>query len=356
MKTRDGAGAEAALSRLEDGTLSESDARDWLGDTDDRWRAVGTRTLHRDDDRKQRQAAFLDPSPRVRRSAIAAATRANDAADLDPLMEVARVDPDLLLRNHAIRAMSSIIRSFGDEGKARASEYAVRLRDLWTAGDDALREDVAVAWALSPVWENGGREALRVTIGNGKGAGAIGAAGVVARSRRDDPELAGSANALLARTIESGSYRERLQALAMTRADGPQLEAIRKAAKDEDREIRIPALARLLESPSDHDAAMKELEAIASFGVKGSPTASSDDGHAREVAVRARQALASAGDVRIQAWIEEDLAASEPERKTRAASALAAMGRSARAAPLLADGDASVRTRAACTMIVAARR
>ncbi len=356
MKKRDGAGAEAALSRLEDGKLGEGTARDWLGDADDRWRAVGTRTLHRDEDRKARQAALVDPSPRVRRSAIRAAAMANDAADLDLLMETARVDPDLLLRNEALRASSAIVRGLGDSGRARAAELAVRLRDLWTSGDDAIREDVAVAWALSPVWENGGREALRVTIASGKGAGAIQAAGVIVRSRRDDAELAASASAVLARTIEGGSYRERLQALAIARLDSPQIDAIRKAAKDDDREIRIAALARLLDSKPDHDAAAKELETFAGFGVKGSATAGSDDARARQLASQARYALASAGYLRIQAWIEEDLAAPDPTRRTQAAAALAAMGRSARAAPLLADADPSVRTRAACTMIVAARR
>src|SRR5690606_21134297 len=67
MKKRDGAGAEAALSRLEDGKLSDGDARAWLDDPDDRWRAVAARTLHRRDDRARRQAGILDPSPRVRR-------------------------------------------------------------------------------------------------------------------------------------------------------------------------------------------------------------------------------------------------------------------------------------------------
>lgn len=356
MKKKDGAGAEAALALYEDGKLADGDARDWLGAQDDRWRAVGTRTLHRDDDRKQRHAALVDPSPRVRRSAIAAAMKANDPADLDPLIEVARVDPDLLLRNHAIRASGSIVRALGDGGKARAAELAVRLRDLYTSGDDAVREDVAVAWALSPVWENGGREALRATIGDGKGPGAIAAAGVVSRTRHDEGELAPSADALLARTIEGGSYRERLHALAVGRLDGVQLEAIRKAAKEEDREIRIAALARLVHTKTDRDAATKELTAMASFGVRGSPTAASDDGHAREIASRARFALANAGDLRVQAWIEEDLAANDPNKRTQAASALAALGRSARGAPLLADPDPSVRTRAACTLIVAARR
>jgi hypothetical protein len=356
MKKKDAAGAEAALALYEDGKLSEGSARDFLGEQDDRWRAVGTMTLRRDEDRKARHAALVDPSPRVRRSAIAASSKANDAADLDPLMEVARVDPDLLLRNHAIRASGAIVRGLGDSGKARAAELAVKLRDIWTSGDDAVREDIAVAWALTPVWENGGREALRATIGDGKGPGAIAAAGVVSRTRQDDTELAASANALLARTIEGGSYRERLHALAVGRLDGSQLDAIRKAAKEEDREIRIAALARLLHAKTDRDASIKELTALASFGTKGSPTANSDDGHSREIASRARFALANAGELRVQAWIEEDLAATDPNRRAQSASALAALGRSARGAPLLADVDASVRTRAACTLIVAARR
>ncbi|GAC1543783.1 MAG: hypothetical protein NVS3B10_07970 [Polyangiales bacterium] len=357
MKTHDGAGAEAALARLEDGRLSDGSARDFLADADDRWRAVGTRTLHRDDDRKRRQQAILDPSPRVRRSAIRAAGEARDAADLDLLFETARVDPELLLRNEALRAMSQILR--GDAANARAAEHVNRLRDLWTSGDDAIREDIAVAWALSPVFESGGREALRVEIARSRGPGAIAAAGVVLRTAPKDAELTSSASALLARTITEGSGRDRLHALALARPNGgtaAELEAIRKVAKDEDLDVKVPALARLLDSKADHDAALKELEAIAGRGVTTRSGPPSDDGHIREAAARARLALAQAGDLRIQAWIEQDLGSSEPNRRLGAASALAALGRSARAVMLLADPDASVRTRAACTMLVASRR
>jgi hypothetical protein len=70
---------------------------------------------------------------------------------------------------------------------------------------------------------------------------------------------------------------------------------------------------------------------------------------------RARFALAAAGDVRIQAWLERDLTSPDPSERLSAANALGAMGRSARGAPLLADPDASVRTRAACTLILAVR-
>jgi hypothetical protein len=147
-----------------------------------------------------------------------------------------------------------------------------------------------------------------------------------------------------------------MHALAVARTSGLELEAIKKAAKEEDLDVRVPALARLLDSKPDHDAALKELETIAGQGVTTKNGPPSDDARVREAASRARLALAYAGDLRIQAWIEQDLVASEPNRRLGAASALAALGRPARAVMLLTDPDASVRTRAACTMLVASRR
>lgn len=353
MRTRDGAGAEAALSRLEDGKLSDGDARDWLDDPDDRWRAVATRTLHRSADRKKRQAAILDPSPRIRRSAIRAAADAHDGADLDLLFETARIDPDLLLRNEALRSTSAIVRELGTTARARAAELAVKLRDLWTAGDDALKEDIAVAWALEPVYANGGREALRVTLADGAGPGAIAAAGAVLRSSRKDAELGTSARGLLARTIGEGSRRDRLHAVVVAAPEGPMLDALRKAAAEEDREIAIAALARLLESEADRDHAKSELLAIA--GQDAATGASTNGARLETNAVRARHVLAAAGELRVQAWIERDLASTDVQRKTSAAGSLAALGRAGRAAPLLADPDPTIRTRVACTILTAAR-
>jgi hypothetical protein len=352
MKRRDAAGAEAALALFDDGKLSRSAARRLLGDEDDRWRALGVRTLVGEEDRQRRQDAIVDPSPRVRRSAVRASAEAKDAADLDILLETARVDPEPIVRNEAIRATSAILRGLGDEAGPHASAVAVRLRDLWTSGDDAVREDVAVAWALKPVFDSGGREALRLTLASERGPGAIAAAGVVQRTAKSDPELSASAEAVLARTIDEGSRRDRLHAIAVARAEGTLLEALRRAAKDDDLEIRVPALGRLVDSPPDQRAALGALVAVAGYGVRGP----SDDPRRSEHAARARLALAYAGELRVQAWIEKDLASPEPARRVGAATALAALGRAARAAPLLADPEASVRTRAACTMLVAARR
>jgi hypothetical protein len=52
--------------------------------------------------------------------------------------------------------------------------------------------------------------------------------------------------------------------------------------------------------------------------------------------------------------MEDALKIDDANQKLAAASALALLGRSARAAPLLADDDVSVRTRAACTVILGA--
>jgi hypothetical protein len=69
----------------------------------------------------------------------------------------------------------------------------------------------------------------------------------------------------------------------------------------------------------------------------------------------ARLLLAQAGDIRVQAWVENDLTSPEADTRVGAARALAMLGRAARAAPLLADADPSVRTRAACAILTASR-
>jgi HEAT repeat protein len=155
--------------------------------------------------------------------------------------------------------------------------------------------------------------------------------------------MLGIALGVLARTIDGGSRAEKLQALAEAPLDArttqPLLPHFEQASTDGDLEVRVSALSRLAERGTA--SAVAQLEALAQ---PGSPVAS-----------RARFALAETGDRRIQAWIEQDLVAEQPESRVLAANALATLGLAARAAPLLADSDASVRLRAACTIVAAAR-
>ena len=331
MRTHDAIGAEAALARIEGRGLSPEDARIFATDPDASWHAVGARALVRPEDRANRLLALLDPDPRVRRQAARAAHDAADGADLDALAEAARLDPEPIVRTEAVRAMAVL---------PPTPRNAILLRDLWNGGDDGLRQDIARAWSSPSIWAVGGREALRILIASEDGPGAIEGAAAVLRRREDaDTEMAQAAAALLVRAIESGSRRERLQALAQTPLDRNELVAsVKGAASDDDAEVRVAALARL--APFDA-ARVRELEVLAQ---PGSP-----------VGAQARFALAGVGDRRVQAWIEQDLASSTPEERLGAATALAAMRVPARAAALLADGDASVRLRAACTILMAAR-
>lgn len=351
-KVRDVAGAEAALARFEDGQISARTAREWLRDADDAWRGIAVRTLVEEGDGDLRRKSMLDPSPRVRRGAMSASARARDPGDLDVLAESARVDPEPMVRSDAVRALAELAGKRGPGAKPtpQADAIVTRFRDLWTSGDDAIREDIAVAWAVSPLWEMGGREALRVLLGQGHGPGVLAGAGAVTRRASDrssgapaDRELERSAAGVLVTAIREGSRRDRLHAIAIAPLWPDVLEAVRAAAKDDDVQVKVPALAKLLASKGDRDAAIKELQAVA--GKK-------DDA---ELASRARLLLATAGDRSVQSWIEADLASPDAVVRLAAADALAALGRSARAAPLLADADAHVRTRAACVLIAGGR-
>ena len=322
MRVHDAAGADAALARIAGRGLSLGDARAFADDTDPRWRAVGARALVRPKDRDARLRALVDDDPLVRREAARAARDAADVADLTALAEAARLDPEPIVRTEAVRALAALPPTAGGQA-------ADLLRDLWTGGDDGLREDIALAWASPGVWDAGGREALRILVAAGRGPGAIEAAAAVLRHADASLESVQAAIGQLSRAIETGSRATRLQALAQAPLDrGELLEAVRKASSDEDLEVRVGALARLAVSggaPGDRSAqasdAVTALEALAQPGAA--------------VAQRARFALARAGDRRVQAWIEGDLGAAGPGRppRRRHVARDAGSGRASRAAP-----------------------
>jgi hypothetical protein len=333
MQTHDEAGAEAALARIEGHGLDLGDARSFVADGDSHWRAVGIRGLVRPEDRPSRLGALLDPDPLVRREAARASRDGADARDLSALAEAARLDPEPIVRTEAVRAIAALPAVPGNT-------VANLLRDLWTLGDEGLREDIAVAWSSPSVWSAGGRDALRGLVSSEHGPAVIEGAAAVLRHRDADGEVVTQAVSELVRAIAEGARPARLAALAEAPLERPELlRAVKAASEDDDAEVRIAALARL--AAARDPGAAPALEALAS---PGSPVASP-----------ARSALASAGDRRVQAWLEQDLASPAPEDRIGAAVALAALGVPARAAPLLADTEAKVRLRAACTIVTAAR-
>lgn len=341
MRVHDAAGAEAALARIEGQGLAPGAARAFARDGDTSWRAVGTRGLVRPEDDAARIRALVDPEPIVRRAAARASRDAAFAEDFGPLAESARRDPDPLVRTEAVRAIAALPPLPAPAAADTASNV---LRDLWTAGDVGLREDIATGWSSPTLWTAGGRDALIDRVGSGKGLGAIEAAGAILRQHRDDAEAASLASAELARAMASGSARTRLAAIAETPVGRPELlAALRDASADENQVIRVAGLARL--ALTGDVPSKGALEIIAAPG-----------GPSPRIASQARFALAAAGDRRVQTWIEQDLSSSSPDDREGAAAALAMLGVASRAAPLLADADARVRVRAACTILAAARR
>lgn len=341
MRVHDAAGADAALARIAGRGLSLGAARSFASDPDPRWRAVGVRALVRPEDREARLRALVDDDPLVRRQAARAAHDAADVADLGALGEAARLDPEPIVRTEAVRALAAL-------PPTSSGQTADLLRNLWTGGDDGLREDIALAWAAPAVWDAGGREALRVLVASGRGPGAIEAAAAILRHADASAESVHAAVGQFARSIAMGPRVGRLQALAQATLNrGDLLEAVRKAASDEDLEVRVGALARLAGAAGGRSPQAAQAAAVADLEALAQPGGA--------VAQRARFALASAGDRRVQAWIEGDLRAPDPEDRLGAATSLATLGLPARAAPLLADADAGVRVRAACTIVLAAR-
>jgi HEAT repeat protein len=333
MATHDEAGALAALERIESGDLGVDGARPHLRDADGPWRAVGARGLVKADDRAAREGALVDADPRVRRQAARAAGVAGDPADATALLEAIRLDPEPLVRTEAVRALRRLPRIEGDVVGA--------LRDLWPRADDSVREDIAIAWAAPALWGAGGREALLALIASGHGPGVVEGALAVLRLRSGDTEVDRAALEQVARSIASGPRERRLQAIAGAPLDRAELlAAVKGAGTDTDLLVRVGALGRLAEAREP--GARADLVALASPGSR--------------VAARARFALAALGDRSVQAWVEQDLSSTEAAERLGAATSLAEMRVPARAAPLLADPDADVRLRAACTLVLAARR
>jgi hypothetical protein len=347
MDTEDAVGGQAAFARVEARRL---DGGGHGASTDDGWRAVAMWGATGGSEHDARLRGLVDGSPLVRRAALHAIADRDDGTDWGAVFDTARLDPEPLLRAAAVRALVRM--------RGAPADIAVKLRDLWTDADDGLRQVLAGAFASPAVRDAGGVDALAHLLRTSSGNKAVTVAGAIVGGRIEDARLRAAAVTILAAAIREGGHRARIHAIAVAPLpEGGRDEArvvgdaMQAAAHAEDLDVRVAALGRLAAtewklSPADREHAVQELERLA---------APDDDGSLTPRRSRARFLLAKAGDLRVQAWVEQDLLSKDPVVRLGAADALAALGRAARAAPLLADDDPSVRTRAACTVMVAAR-
>lgn len=322
---RDAVGARAAYVLVDAGLARPGrwDATD--AHPDGAWRTVAARALTGSGDGAARRKLFLDLDARVRRAALQASLDAEDPADTASLLEVARLDPDGVVRNTAAAAL----------GRIGGAEVVSALRDRWESADEPMRAAIAAAWASEESARAGGRERLLWAISSHAGAASIAAASSLLRFGGRD---AGYGAATLARFIDEDTSDNRILAIRLSSPADPDLkQALRHAAESDDRPVRVAALHRLAYDPQERASALAKLGPIAA----GSSDEASD----------ARSALAELRDRRAVLLLFQDREHKDPDRRARAATELASMGEAPWAAPTLADADPSVRTRAACALL-----
>lgn len=321
----DGA-AEAALSLLEIGGLDRRQAVERYAEASSgAFRAVAARAAVAPGLGPLRRRFFVDPDERVRRAALRAAAEARAAADLEALLEAGRLDPDPVSRGLAIRAAGGI-------GGARA---ASALDDLWPRATPHLRVAIVDAWAVTATYRSGGAERLLRTVETERGLPAIAAAGALVRHGHPHASVA---EALILRGIQHGSAAERHAAIALVRPEQPEArQALERAARDDDPQIRVQALERLTGVPGARARAIAALEKLSAGDTPS--------------ALNARAALAKAGVSRVAPALERDLRAKSAWQRLRGALALVELDRYTSAATALADDDADVRLGLSCSII-----
>lgn len=338
QESGDELGALAAMIRLEAGLESARAMASRAQSVSAAWRAVGARALVGEEDGAARRARMLDQDQDVRLAALRAAATARDPADVEALLEAARVDPYPLARTAAIRAA-------GEIGGARV---VVALKDLWPRADEGDKIAIAEAWATEPSIDAGGRDELQAVLAKERGTSAIEAAFALVRTRRatgnDD------AVGVLERAIQEGATKERLHALLVAPLANDLLrDAIVKAQDDKDEVIAIFAIARRLEvTPEQRGAPDKERAALAQ---KLLGWAASDQPFARE----AKRALARGRVREVLPLLERDVESKDLRARETAGLALASLGDLPHAAIAAVDVDPRVRVRVACAILNARR-
>lgn len=325
----DDVGASAASVMLSANLVDKDEFASFArkGDPRPLFRALGARSLVESDDLGVRRPLFRDLDERVRLGALTAAIDFASPDDFDAVWEAARLDPLPTARGAAARAL----------GRIGSPRSVTALRDLWTRAEPELREAIADGWGAS--FDAGGKEALRWAAENETGQGAIAAA--VELSRRAPEGSADEAAALgvLTRAIKLGTRTERVFAMTSAPASPDILGALRDAKGDSDAGIAIAANARLYRelAGAERKAAADKLLEIAKSDLAE--------------AARAQSELASIGDARVVPLLSKGLGSKSGFTRALAARAFVSLGQSPKAARILSDRDADIRTQVACAIL-----
>lgn len=323
----DDAGAEAQLMLIDAGLDSRKELVDRYQRAESgAWRAVAARLTTGLGHAGLRQQLMGDGDERVRRAALTAALVARDKRDITPLLEAARVDPDALSRSRAARAAGNI----------GGQQVVLGLRDLWERADETTRVTIVEAWAMPGALGSGGESQLVWVVETGEALPAVSAAGALIRT---ESQYASSGVALLERVVKGGPATERKLAIAWLPLGEPStLERLKEAAKDADPEIQAAALGRLLHTGERADAE-KQLFKLA----RGKTGA----------AFPARLALAAGGVSEVAPLLKQDLGDKQSSVRQQAALALARISQFSSAALAMGDESPTVRTRVACSLLLA---
>jgi HEAT repeats len=320
--------------------FSDEDYVPWAkarpGELGAEFRAVGARVLTTKQHGALRRRLFSDGEQEVRVAALTAAGIAADPADMEPLLEAARLDPYPLARTLSIRAAGVI-------GGERA---VIGLKDLWAQADEPAREAIADAWGSPRARPVGGLRELSWAVDTQRGPAAIAAAAALTRGASGD--LAeDAATAVLARAIFEGSSRERIFAIRVARLSSPSVrEAVARAAVASDEEVMIAAASRLLGATAKEGAASAAERPALVQRLLG--VARSDH---KVPALLAKSALAQAGAREVLPLLDRDAHGADAQARKAAGIALIALGELPRAAVVAADVDPRVRASVSCALI-----
>jgi hypothetical protein len=322
----DDAGAEALLVLADSGRIAPVSLVDrYAHAPQGALRAVAARGTFLPRDERLRRAFYVDGDERVRRNAFRAAFEAKDAAEVELLLEAARLDPSPANRGLAVRAA-------GNAGGARA---VLGLRDVWTTADPAVRLAIVEAWGMPRVASLGGVREL-VEVAEKRDSLASVAAG--SQLMRVGGEGASIGRAVVFGAVNEGTTDERMLAIQLVPLSDPEgLAVVERAAKEPRGAARIVAWARLLDSPAHRKDALAQL---------------TDAARGKDAASRqAVAALAASEDASVTNLLLGELDGKDPAQRERAALGLFRLGRAPDMAGTLADPDPDVRLSVACSVL-----